>query len=255
MYGIILAGGRGERMGHLTDNTPKPMLRINDKPILQYQIEQLKRGGITNVMIVERYLPKVIQDYFKDGKEFGVKIDHLVIENDKGSAGAVREALQSVPEQEKDVILTYGDIFSNVDIIELLKKHREIGDVDATLLAVNIDYLFPNGIIDAKDIDEDGLLKGKGIKKPHDLETWGNGAIFVLNRNRMLEVLPEHGDLSRDVWVPLLSKLRLAMYKHEGYWRNVENASDLLQVERDIELGLIGVNKENDISSRTLEIK
>ena len=255
MYGIILAAGRGERMGHLTDNTPKPMLRINDKPILQYQIEQLKAGGITNIMIVEKYLSKVIKDYFKDGKEFGVKIDHLVIEGEKGSAGALREALQSIPEQEKDVVLMYGDIFSDVDIARLLKKHQETGENDATLLEVNMDNLIPNGIIDAKDIDEDGIFKNKGIEKPSEVGMWGHGAIFALNRNRMLKNLPESGDLSKDVWARLYDTLRLGFYNHEGYWRNMTSPSDLSQVEKDIKHRLSGVNKENNISPSTSERK
>lgn len=247
MHGIILAGGRGERMGPLTNSTPKPMLKVGGKPILQYQIEQLKEAGINDVLLVEGYLPKVIQDYFGDGKGFGVKIQHLVLEADKGSAGAVREALQFLPESEKDAVLIYGDILSDADITRLVNKHREIGDV-ATLLCVGTGYLFPDGLV---EIEGEYV---KGIKTGRDTGL-ANGAIFALDRKKMLDLLPERGDLSRDVWERFSSeKGKLTKFEHEGYWRNMSNAFDVLQAERDLKLGLFKGGKET-ASSGSVENK
>lgn len=243
MYGIILAGGRGERMGQLTKETPKPMLRVGGKPLLQYQIEQLREAGATDVIIVEGYLPKVIQEYFGDGKKFGIHIRHLVVDTTKGSAGATREALQSIPETEKDIPLLYGDILSDTSIKRLMEKHKEIGDI-ATLSTVSGDYLHPDGLV---AIDQNGMLKE--IKTATEAGIAVNAAIFALNREKMLSLLPEKGDLSRDVWEPISKTGRLTLFQHEGYWRNMTNAFDILQAERDIKLGLLKVGIEASSSS------
>lgn len=248
MYGIILAGGRGERMGSLTDKTPKPMLKVNGKPLLQYQIEQLREAGVTDVVIVEGYLPKVIQEYFGDGKRFGINIHHLVVNNDKGSAGATREALQSIPETEKNIPLLYGDILSDVNIEKLMQRHGEIGGI-ATLLTVNADYLHPYGLV---TLDQNGMVEK--IKTATEAGIAVNAAIFVLNREKALVFLPEKGDLSKNVWEPLSETGDLAYCRHEGYWRNMTNPLDLSQAEEDMKRGLFK-GKAETISPGTPEVK
>lgn len=243
MYGIILAGGRGERMGQLTKEVPKPMLRVGGKPLLQYQIEQLKEAGATDVIIVEGYLPKVIQEYFGDGKEFGIHIHHLVVDTAKGSAGATREALQLIPETEENIPLLYGDILSDINIKQLMEKHKEIGDI-ATLSTVSADYLHPDGLV---TIDQNGMLKE--IKTATEAGIFVNAGIFALNREKMLSLLPEKRDLSRDVWEPVSKTGRLTTSRHEGYWRNMTSPFDLLQAKRDIETRLFKPRTEGNISS------
>ncbi len=71
---VIVAGGRGTRLSDYTKEIPKPMLSVDGKPVLKYQIEQFKRYGITDIVITVGYLKEVIKDYFKDGSEIGVNI-------------------------------------------------------------------------------------------------------------------------------------------------------------------------------------
>ncbi|MCH7606641.1 MAG: NTP transferase domain-containing protein, partial [Chloroflexi bacterium] len=73
MYALILAGGKGERLRPLTDTVPKPMVHVCGRPILWHQIEWLKQGGVTDVVFLAGYRWQVIQDYFGDGANFGIR--------------------------------------------------------------------------------------------------------------------------------------------------------------------------------------
>src|SRR3989344_5592184 len=116
MYAIILAGGEGTRLRPLTDTKPKSMVEIGKSPILEHQIRQLKKAGVNNIVICESYLPESIQSYFSDGKKFGVNLKHLELAKELNSAGAIKRAFGEIPEEEKDILVLYGDIISDVDI-------------------------------------------------------------------------------------------------------------------------------------------
>ena len=75
---VIFAGGRGERLGPLTDNFPKPMVSINGRPFLEHFIEHLREEGIEKVLLLLGYLPEIIMDHFGDGSKFGVKISYHI---------------------------------------------------------------------------------------------------------------------------------------------------------------------------------
>ena len=89
MKTIIMAGGKGTRIASLNSDVPKPMIPIAGKPILEWQIENLKACGLTNIIFVIGHLGHVIQDYFGNGSKFGVRIDYFVEEFPLGTAGAL----------------------------------------------------------------------------------------------------------------------------------------------------------------------
>ena len=86
---VIMAGGKGTRIAAVNSEVPKPMIKILDKPILEYQIECLKKQGLTDIILVIGHLGNVIKDYFGDGNAFGVNIEYIIEEEPLGTAGAL----------------------------------------------------------------------------------------------------------------------------------------------------------------------
>ena len=92
MKAIIMAGGSGTRLRPLTCGQPKPMLRILDRPVMEYIINLLKRHDITDISVTLQYLPDNIQEFFGDGSAYGVKLRYFIEESPLGTAGSVKNA-------------------------------------------------------------------------------------------------------------------------------------------------------------------
>ena len=92
MKAVILAGGLGTRLRPLTDNKPKPMLPVGEKPILEHLVNWVKNNGIKSIVLCVSYLRKSIEDYFQDGKKFGIKIEYAVSSSQLATAGQLKTA-------------------------------------------------------------------------------------------------------------------------------------------------------------------
>jgi len=121
MKATILAGGFGTRLRPITDTLPKPMIPVNGKPLLQLQLELLRRHGINDVLVSLHHLPDKIQDYFGDGKRFNINITYSVEERPLGTAGS----LTNIPDFFNETFLVmYGDNLTDLDITSLLNFHK-----------------------------------------------------------------------------------------------------------------------------------
>ena len=120
---IILAGGEGRRLAELTQNTPKPMLKIgNSKPLLEIIIEQLKSYGFTNIHISVNYLKNVIQDYFQNGEKFGVNIKYIHEPIKMGTVGSIKLIQEQLTQP---FIVINGDVLTKLNIEQLLNFHNQ----------------------------------------------------------------------------------------------------------------------------------
>lgn len=221
MYAIIMAGGEGIRLHPYTLTRPKPMLVINGKPILQYQIEQLRRAEVRNIIIGERYLANVIQDYFSDGSAFGVNITHLDEgERRMGSAGVVREALGLIPDGE-DAIVMYGDIISEVDITELIERHKEGGH---SLTLWVRPYVVPYGVV---CVNDEGV--GTSFKEKPTLHI--NTALSIVRKD-IRDQLPGEGDFYTAVESAVD---RFSVYINDSAWWHITNEDDLVRTQDELQ--------------------
>lgn len=118
---VIMAGGKGTRIASVKSDVPKPMIEICGKPILEYQIDNLRRCGLTDITLVVGYLGHVIQEYFGDGSRFGVSITYFVEKQPLGTAGA----LFHMPELTDDFLLLCGDVILDVDFNRFTRFHQE----------------------------------------------------------------------------------------------------------------------------------
>lgn len=121
---VIMAGGQGTRLRSVSADLPKPMVEICGKPILQYQIENLRENGITDILLVIGYLGNCIRSYFGDGSRFGVQITYFEEDHPMGTAGALYYLRGQL---EGDFLLLMGDLMLSVDFNRMLAAHKAAG--------------------------------------------------------------------------------------------------------------------------------
>ena len=144
MYALIIAGGEGERLRPLTNDRPKPMIQVAGKPILEYQVEWLREGAVTEIVVACGYLHQVIEEYFKDGSRWGVRMRYCVEDQPLGRGGALKLAYRQVPPEEPFVIATNGDNVHTQPLAPMIRQHLRT-DAVATLLLTQLRS--PYGIV------------------------------------------------------------------------------------------------------------
>lgn len=140
---VLMVGGLGSRLRPLTEDTPKPMLKVGNKPILQTIVEKFAEYGFINIVMCVNYKSHIIQDYFGDGSEFGVNIEYVLEEQRMGTAGAL-SLLSSVPYEPFFVM--NGDLLTNVNFEHLLDYHTS-QNATATMGVREYDFQVPYGVV------------------------------------------------------------------------------------------------------------
>lgn len=144
---ILMVGGLGTRLRPLTQDTPKPMLKVGNKPILQTIVEKFAEYGFVNITMCVNFNASIIRDYFGDGKEFGVNIDYVLEEKRMGTAGAL-SLLKERPSEPFFVM--NGDLLTNVNFEHIFNYHM-INKATATMCVREYDYKVPYGVVKMND--------------------------------------------------------------------------------------------------------
>lgn len=144
---VLMVGGLGTRLHPLTHNTPKPLLKVGDKPILHTIVERFAEYGFINIVMCINYKGQMIQDYFGDGSEFGVSISYVLEEERMGTAGA----LSLLPEKpEEPFFVMNGDLLTNVNFGSLLEYHHQQNSL-ATMCVREYDFQVPYGVVNVNE--------------------------------------------------------------------------------------------------------
>jgi len=142
-----MVGGLGTRLRPLTENTPKPMLPVGGKPILQTIVEKFVKYGFINIVMCVGYKSNIIQDFFGDGSKLGANISYVFEEKRMGTAGA----LSLLPEQpDKPFFVMNGDLLTNVNFEHLLDFHLENNSL-ATMCVREYDFQVPYGVVNVEN--------------------------------------------------------------------------------------------------------
>ena len=144
---ILMVGGLGTRLRPLTETTPKPMLKVGNKPILQTIVEKFKEYGYTNIIMCVNYKSHIIQDYFGDGTSFGVKIEYILEKQRMGTAGAL-SLLNDKPSEPFFVM--NGDLLTNVNFEHFHDYHISNNSI-ATMCVREYDFQVPYGVVNIKN--------------------------------------------------------------------------------------------------------
>lgn len=223
---FIMAGGFGTRLKPLTDSCPKPMLKVGDKPMLETMINGFKRQGFKNFYISTHYLPNVIVDHFKDGKEFGVNIKYVNESEPLGTGGALGLLPKNI--EKGPIIVINGDILTDLDFSKLIQHHLE-SHAAATMCVRSYDYRIPYGVVSG----EGGYVK-EFIEKP----TYSyniNAGIYVLEPNIL-----DHVESGNYVDLPEILKnislegQKVSMFPIHSYWLDIGRMEDFEKAQLDI---------------------
>lgn len=221
MHAIILAGGRGERLRPLTDDRPKGMVEVAGRPILAYQLAWLRRHGIEDVTISCGYLAGVIQQFFGDGTDFGMRVRYAVEQEPLGRGGALRYALGLIQTNEP-VVAANGDNITNVDLKAMIHRHSAAGVLATDML---VPLRSPYGIA---ELDDDDFVRG--FREKPELPYWLNAGFYVFDPS-IRELLPERGDHEDTTFPILASKRKLLGYRSHAFWRAADTIKDVTELE------------------------
>ncbi len=145
---VIMAGGEGKRLRPLTNDCPKPMIKVNGKAMLEILIEKLVESGFRNFFISVNYLKEQIIDYFQDGESWGINIEYLIENKPLGTAGS----LTLLPRIEDPILVLNADVLTKLDLKKLLNFHNK-NSAKATLSVLNSEFQIPFGVVKTKGIN------------------------------------------------------------------------------------------------------
>ena len=232
---VIMAGGKGTRIAQVNATVPKPMIPIEGKPILEYQIETLKKQGYTDIILIVGHMGNVIQKYFGDGSAFGVQISYIVEEQPLGTAGALYFLKDEI---QNDFLLLNGDIIFDVDIQKFLEYHCNQRTA-ATILTHPNSHPYDSGIIIADD-------KNRVTNWLHkeDERLWYKNRVNAglhMFSPRIFESFHEAKkcDLDRDVLKPLIKEGELSVYDSPEYIKDMGTPDRYYAVIEDIKSGKV----------------
>jgi dTDP-glucose pyrophosphorylase/CBS domain-containing protein len=221
---VVMAGGRGSRLLPLTLETPKPMLIVNGRPILEHILLRAKTSGFSNFLIATNYLRSLIEDHFEDGSKLAIEIEYLREEEPLGTAGAL-SLLGVTP--ELPIVISNADVLSSLDYSRILEFHETSGSV-ATMAVRLHELQHPFGVV---EIDGAEII---GLKEKPVIQSFINAGIYVLSPVALKFLQPnEYCDMTT-----LFERLRLAGEKTCAYplhevWADVGTPSDLDTARRD----------------------
>ena len=222
MRAIILAGGKGERLRPLTNERPKGMVEVAERPILDYQIAWLRHYGVTELVISCGYLAEVIRRYFGDGSAHGVSIRYAIETEPLGRGGGFRYAMGML-EGSDPIIGTNGDIVTNLDLAAVIKRHRDAGVLATDVL---VPLRSPYGIV---DLDGEGFVTG--FREKPLLPHWLNAGIYVFDP-RIRDLMPERGDHEDTTFPKLAAARRMLGYQTHAFWRPADTVKDVTELNQ-----------------------
>lgn len=224
---FLMAGGFGTRLRPLTDNCPKPMLEIGNKPILETVLLSFVKAGFSNFYISTHYMPELILEHFGDGSKWGVNIEYIHEDKPLGTGGALGLLPDTIP-QDLPLILMNGDVLTKVDFARLLEFHND-NDADATMCVREYEYQIPYGVISG-----DGNRITKMVEKPIQ-RFFVNAGIYVLSPS-VVNSVPQ--DLNIDMPTILEQQISLQkdvlMFPIHEYWLDIGRMDDFNRAQVDI---------------------
>jgi len=221
---VIMAGGRGERLMPLTENCPKPLLKVGDKPIIEHNIDRLSNYGISRMIISIRYLGEQIKEYFGDGASKEVAIEYVEEKEPLGTFGALSLVNDFA---SRDVLLMNSDLLTNIDFLDFYKSYIDSG---ADLMVASIPYQvkIPYAVL---EVENDEIVSF--YEKP-TYNYYSNGGIYLFKKS-LLEFLPK-GFFNATDFMELLikQKKKVSHYPILGYWLDIGRHEDFEKAQHDI---------------------
>lgn len=233
---VVVAGGKGTRLGTVAEEIPKSLVPINGIPILDHQIHMLRRQGIERIDLLTGHLAGLIEEHLGDGSHLGLDIRHFKEASPLGTAGGLHGI---VGDLDSDFLVLYGDIMLDMDLRALWEFHRDRSGI-ATLVVHPNDHPHDSDLV---EIDRsDRILRFHS--RPHPQGSYFrnlvSAAVYVLSP-RIIHYIPEGtpSDFGHDIFPGMVERERLIGYPTAEYIKDVGTPMRLRQVEADLRSGKI----------------
>lgn len=248
---VIMAGGRGTRISSVASDIPKPMIKIEDKPILEHEIECLRNQGFTELILTVSHLGNIIMDYFGDGskispvtgKPFGVHIEYYFEQEPLGNAGALFKIKEKLTE---DFLLLNADAMFDVDFNRFVAFHNAQGGL-VTLFTHPNSHPYDSGVIIA---DDNGHVKkwlAKEDDRPEFYRNRVNAGLHIMNPKVLeMNISTAKIDLDRQLLKPLAGTGMMFCYDSPEYVKDMGTPERYYSVCEDFKVGIVrGKNLQN----------
>jgi len=220
-----MAGGLGQRLKPLTDQTPKPLLKVGDKAIMEHNLDRLTMFGINDFWVSVNYLGDQIVQYFGNGKEKNISIEYVWEKEPLGTIGAVA----NIEDFQHDYILiTNSDLLTNIDyeqfFLEFIKQ-----DADLIVLTIPYQVSIPYAVLETKE----GIVKS--FKEKPIYTYYSNGGIYLMKKE-MLDYIPKNKFYNATDLMEIIikKKHKIISFPFSGYWLDVGKHEDFEKAQIDI---------------------
>jgi NDP-sugar pyrophosphorylase family protein len=247
MTGVIIAGGAGTRLRPLTNSRPKPMMPLAGKPLLQYQVELLRKHAVTDVVFCVGGDVDAVRQHFGAGERYGVRVAYSVESSPLGTAGAVRFAEPYL--QSDTLVVMNGDSLIDYDLSAMVRFHSDM-KADATIGLMEVPRPTPCGVVttDAEkrvtafhepDLEAKRML---AADRPAEAGTATvNSGVYVIARARLV-IIPfgVESSIEKQFFPSIISDgRRVYGFPVSGYWADIGNAGNYLQAHHDLLAGKV----------------
>ncbi len=228
---LIMAGGFGQRLRPLTEDTPKPMLPVGDRPLLAIILEQLRCSGIRTTRISTHYKPEQISNYFGDGAGFGLDIQYVHEDEPLGTAGAVGR----LQDWTKPLLVMNGDILTRLDFRSMLMFHQE-HSAALTMAVRKYDTQVPYGVVEAN-----GCSVIRVLEKPKS-SCFINAGVYLLSPD-VRRYLPKSTrfDMTDLIEALIANGREVVSFPIHEYWLDIGQPADYQKAQADLKKGFANV--------------
>lgn len=223
---VLMAGGEGKRLRPLTENTPKPLLKVGDKPIIEYNIDRLSKVGVKNISLSINYLGDQLVDYFGDGSRNGVNIKYVRENMPLGTIGSI---LLIDKFDYEDIIVMNSDLLTNIDFGDFFKAYKD-SDADMAVAATSYHVDVPYAVLEVG-----GTNLVKSLREKPRYTYYSNAGIYILKKE-LLKMIPngKYFDITDLMDKVLEMNLKLITYPINGYWLDIGKHEDFIKAQEDI---------------------
>ena len=222
MKAVILAGGFGKRLKPLTDTRPKPMIQVSGFPIIEWQINWLRKFGIKEFILCVGFMKEQIIDYIGNGSKFNCQVEYSVEDKPLGTGGALMNARELLS-NESSFFMLNGDILTDLEPNLLLLNNSN------TIALVPL--MSPFGVV---ELDNRSMVLGF-VEKPEIPNYWINAGIYCFTKE-IFQYLPQSGNVEVTTLPSLAQQGKLRAVKFERvFWRSIDSHKDIEEASKEIQ--------------------
>ena len=223
---VLMAGGEGKRLRPLTQNTPKPLLKVGDKPIIEYNIDSLSQYGIRNLYLSINYLGEQIENYFGNGQDRNLNIKYIKESKPLGTVGSI---LLADGFEHSDILIMNSDLLTDIDYADFYKQFIQ-SKADMAVATIEYKVDIPYAVLET---DADQCIRS--LKEKPRYTYYANAGIYFIKKE-LLELIPSNTfyditDLMNQI---MELKKKIVMFPINGYWLDIGKHEDFKKAQEDI---------------------